>query len=79
MDPTANLTQLRELANDAVSDAPDAGEDLADALNDALCKLAELGELVLALDTWITKGGFLPADWQAAQDRARRINAAASL
>ena len=30
-------------------------------LND---EAGELAELVEGLDTWITKGGFLPAEWQ---------------
>jgi hypothetical protein len=49
MDPTANLNRQLELAEDlATSGSPAA---------------AELAELVLALDLWLTRGGFRPEPW----------------
>lgn len=51
MDPEEALRQIRELAN------PDNCFDARD------CYL-ELAELVRGLDEWITRGGFLPADWK---------------
>jgi hypothetical protein len=50
MDPTANLTEALQLAADLVE-----GED-PDA--------ARLAELVIALDEWLRRGGFLPVPWQ---------------
>ena len=55
MDPDACLSRLRNLANRIINDQDargcyDGGEDLA--------------ELVLALDGWICKGGFLPKEWR---------------
>ncbi len=55
MDPDANLKEQLELA-DAISTAAEAGfESPEDAWR--------LAELVLALNEWIKKGGFLPAAW----------------
>jgi hypothetical protein len=52
MDPNANLEEQRRLAKRLV-DSPYE--------NDQVQRLAEL---VLALDEWISKGGFLPARWE---------------
>jgi hypothetical protein len=56
MDPNANITEQLELATALVDgtltydhERTTAGEELA--------------ELVLALDEWITRGGFLPGRW----------------
>ena len=53
MDPNANLIEQRTLAARLAS---------GNAVNedDAM----RLGELVLALDEWIGRGGFLPASWE---------------
>lgn len=60
MDPDANLIEQRVLAARIQVRYDSTGEvDPADA--------ATLVELVLALDKWITEGGFLPAPWQKAQ------------
>jgi hypothetical protein len=53
MDPDSNLREMLELARAGVEAAV---IDAVDA--DRLC------ELVLALDGWIVKGGFLPKRWQ---------------
>jgi hypothetical protein len=51
MDPNANLKEQLELAKRLIDDNTD---------QDAAYRLAEL---VLALDEWIRKGGFLPEAW----------------
>jgi hypothetical protein len=54
MDPNATLAIIR----DALRDFGDATmRDEADAAADVLV------EHVQALDEWLTRGGFLPADW----------------
>lgn len=52
MDPNANLREQRELARLILSGNPSAR--YAD----------RLAELVVALDSWIRAGGFMPADWE---------------
>lgn len=52
MDPNANLAEQRRIL--ARFNADEAS--LADA--------ERLAELVAALDEWISRGGFLPAEWQ---------------
>lgn len=52
MDPNANLEELRRLAYAAVELSEDA-----DAVR--------LAELVLALDSWLLKGGAFPKAWTA--------------
>lgn len=60
MDPNANLTEQLALAaaflRAADDDEPDQSPDMDDA--------RRLAELVLALDEWLRRGGFLPADWR---------------
>ena len=54
MDPNANLDRLLELARRmADQEADDIEEDNA----------IELAELILALDEWLRRGGFLPRRW----------------
>lgn len=55
MDPNANLEELRELAQNTLAD--DSADDLPE-------KAAHLAELFVALDEWLTKGGFLPQAWE---------------
>lgn len=50
MDPNAALAELRAL----VADGHETDSDDHD----------RIAELVRALDTWISRGGFLPAAWQ---------------
>jgi len=62
MDPDANLTEQRELAARLVvlDDVEDYNlVDVGSLLIDA----ARLGELVLALDGWLVKVGYLPKRW----------------
>jgi hypothetical protein len=56
MDPAANVDRQLELAR-AIIAAGEAGErQSAECADDAL----ELAELVLALDEWLSKGGWSP-------------------
>ncbi len=61
MDPNANLKEQRELAEFILSHNI--------TLTDDVDKADRLAELVLALDEWISKGGFLPAGWANAQQK----------
>lgn len=54
MDPNANLEEQRQIVATL----------LAGPCGDADNLGMRLAELAQALDEWITKGGFLPADWQ---------------
>lgn len=83
MDPTANLEEQLALANDLVNlQVSDEGlaalpEELAEVVDCA----SQLAERVIALNEWITKGGFLPRPWDMtvgmklaeAQDKLRKI------
>ncbi len=52
MDPNETLDRIRDITTNMMAgEASDADVDL-------------LPELVEALDQWITRGGFLPRDWQ---------------
>lgn len=55
MDPDANLKEQREIAARLASNEVFMRVEAAN----------RLAELVLALDEWISKGGFLPKDWTA--------------
>jgi hypothetical protein len=61
MDPNANLAEQQRLA-ERITRAADRG---AVNLHDAI----RLAELVMALDSWIRCGGFLPAAWKEAHTR----------
>lgn len=54
MDPTSNLEEQLRLAKLLTSTEPSE--------NDAI-RGARLAELVIALNEWIRKGGFLPRQW----------------
>ena len=66
MDPNVNLLEQLALAQ-AILKA-DAGEDTPPNGADAV----RLAELVQALSTWISNGGFLPDRWELAQRRSER-------
>jgi len=59
MDPDANLAQQRMLAA-RIMRLTDADKIDHDAITHAAGRLAEL---VDALDTWIVRGGAMPARW----------------
>ena len=52
MDPNEALKRIRKLVEGAVGPS---------AYNEE--QLAELAELFDGLDAWLSKGGFLPKDW----------------
>jgi hypothetical protein len=56
MDPNACLKELVRLAEKMVQDNSVDDENM---VHNAI----RLAELVLALDTWLCSGGFLPTDW----------------
>lgn len=69
MDPDANLERQREIAQEIVTLTDTSeGEGWDETDREVLEKLAslanELADLVLALDEWITKHGFLPRRWR---------------
>lgn len=59
MDPTANLTKIRDLITQiyAAEDNPDPPFDWGEIA-------LELAEHVEALDNWMKSGGFLPTQWR---------------
>jgi hypothetical protein len=61
MDPNAALTTLRELAT----------EQLDGNISDQERHADQLAEAAIALDEWLTKGGFLPAAWAVGRDDAK--------
>lgn len=75
MDPQTNLHDQIRLAHEiqALSDANfETTPDIAE-------RAERLADLVLALDTWIRNGGFLPPDWEIAQKVRRAEVRAAEL
>jgi hypothetical protein len=58
MDPNANLEQQLRAAREILRSQAEDGGGYDDGVID-------LAEAVVALDEWITKGGFLPAQWTA--------------
>ncbi len=56
MDPDAALAEMRDISK-ALTEAKDLNSD---SLTDA----ARLAELVMGLDEWILRGGYLPEDWR---------------
>lgn len=68
MDPDTNLERQREIAQEIVtiidsSEGDDWSETERSVLEQVSALANELADLVSALDEWITKGGFLPAEW----------------
>lgn len=59
MDPDTTLQELRALAHELIFCDEDNREKLE-------ANAVRTGELIQALDEWITKGGFLPEAWQKA-------------
>lgn len=63
MDPTANLAEQLRIAECFVDEDEDSmsASDMASSLHAA----QRLAELVIALDEWVRKGGFLPVQWKS--------------
>ena len=62
MDPDANLDEQKRLAKELLVKDADCRCGNIDPE-----KAERLAELVLALDEWITKGGFPPKAWKASK------------
>jgi hypothetical protein len=60
MDPDAALEELLNLA-DLVTSLAEDSEWTGD------CDILRMAELTLALDGWLTAGGFMPARWKPAR------------
>jgi len=60
MDPDANLKEQLELARKIT----DVSLPFWGSVEEMCYDVNRLAELVLALDEWIKKGGFLPQQWQ---------------
>lgn len=66
MDPNANLREQREIvARVLARTLPDGADYIQRARHNRqqADDTERLAQLVEALDEWLTKGGFLPADW----------------
>lgn len=65
MDPDANLNEQRELAA-SILETLDVDEDDVENIDidELRYDVERLAELVQSLDTWISRGGFLPKDWR---------------
>lgn len=67
MDPNANLTRQRELAAEIIEVGDEGPVDWMKVSHENLVGLAYsatmLAEYVQELDTWLSRGGFRPADW----------------
>lgn len=59
MDPNANLAEQLQLAADILKQCDNA-TDATGVTQDA----ERLAELVLALNEWLTNGGFIPQTWR---------------
>lgn len=67
MDPTANLREQREIVQDILRTWDDcsADGDLTAGQQEHVAGQANrLSELAIALDGWLTTGGFLPEQWR---------------
>jgi hypothetical protein len=63
MDPDELLRRLRRAAKDAIETEDEMQERLPD-LEVVVGDLAALGQMVQDLDTWLSRGGFLPKAWK---------------
>lgn len=63
MDPTSNLKKQLAIA-----------QQIADNESASQAQIEELAELVIALDRWISKGGFLPESWDEAQHKSIEVS-----
>ena len=67
MDPNANLAELLELAREVQAEEDRSTEDgCCNEEREAACAV-RMAELVIALDEWICRGGFLPQRWTGAR------------
>jgi hypothetical protein len=67
MDPNANLEEQLRLAAEIqaiIDDCDDNGDNTPEQDVQLIASGARLAELVIALNEWIQKGGFLPGAWR---------------
>ena len=64
MDPNETLAKLRDVAAHVNGPVFRPAEELEDAAYD-------MAEFFQALDRWLSKGGFLPGDWNVAHPAPR--------
>jgi hypothetical protein len=67
MDPSTNLQEQMHLARkilQIVDECPEDGSFTTEQLEDLAEHAPRLAELVMALDGWLRRGGFLPERWQ---------------
>jgi hypothetical protein len=67
MDPNANLKEQMEVAAEIQqlwAGCNDDGTLPREQMEQASELALRLSELVLSLDHWLSKGGFLPAQWE---------------
>lgn len=70
MDPNATLAEIRRLVSDGMIASFSRADDPVVAMSVAYGTLAARLE---ALDDWLSKGGFYPADWgMSASDHGRK-------
>ena len=62
MDPNAALKEIREIVKNADKPNPLKG------IYEEHAEFSRLIDLIDGLDGWISKGGFLPRDWQKPVD-----------
>lgn len=75
MDPNELLEALRDCAQELIGEVENANRvGIADfSSSETAYKMAEKFE---ALDTWLTRGGFLPSDWKSqSRNMHERIDA----
>jgi hypothetical protein len=67
VDPNEALEILRKLAKRVISiaDEPDYSDNKSQ--DHVLSEAMEMAEAFKSLDEWISKGGFLPKDWEKSE------------
>lgn len=71
MDPNANIEELLRLAEDIrrIENEGELSERYALAEREVIQSAERMAELILALDEWLYRGGFMPQRWQYASRR----------
>jgi len=61
MDPQTLLDDLRKLANADYNEMPSSWPEIYSAMSE----FAEMQQKFHDLDEWLSKGGFVPEDWES--------------
>lgn len=67
MDPDKNLQEQLRIAAEIIDDWSDLQKGRCADVDEVAEKATHLAELVIALDSWLSSGGFLPASWAKKQ------------